>query len=254
MMKAILTVALMASCGGVTREQVVRSQREFDLAVGLYEEHNVPSAFEHLLESLELDAENPEAHLLLGKLLMIHRSDFAQAELHMREAIRVNAIHEVRVGLPADARNALGVLFINAGRYQDAVEVLREASSDLMNREPELTYANLARAYLELEQLDEALQAAVQSQQQSPNFCVGLFWLGEVRLARQEREPALEVLDHLLDLEQCQSLQRAWRLRGEVKAHLSDREGAVVDFESCVELGPQTEDGRACQRYLATSP
>jgi tetratricopeptide (TPR) repeat protein len=253
-MKATLIVVLMASCGGVTREQVVRSQREFDLAVGLYEEHNVPAAFEHLLESLELDRENPEAHLLLGKLLMIHRSDFEQAEHHMREAIRVNAIHEVRVGLPADARNALGVLFINAGRYQDAVEVLREASSDLMNREPELTYANLARAYLELEQLDEALQSAMQSQQQSPNFCVGLFWLGEVRVAREERVAALEVLDHLLGLEQCQSLQRAWRIRGEVKAHLSDREGAVADFESCVELGPQTEDGQACQRYLATSP
>lgn len=254
MKKAMFMVALMASCGGVSHDQVVRSQREFDLAVGLYEEHNVPAAFEHLLESLELDAENPESHLLLGKLLMIHRSDVERAEHHMREAIRVNAIHEIRVGLPADARNALGVLFINAGRYQDAVEVLQEASRDLMNREPELTYANLARAHLELEQLDEALQAATRSQQQSPNFCVGLFWLGEVRVAREEREPALEVFDHLLDLEQCRSLQRAWRIRGEVRAHLSDREGAVADFETCVELGPETEDGQACQRYLATSP
>ena len=78
-----LAIALLSACGGVSREQVLRSQREYDLAVGLYGEQDVPGAFEHLLEAIELDPDNSDAHLLLGNLFMIHRSDYRQAEHHM---------------------------------------------------------------------------------------------------------------------------------------------------------------------------
>ena len=248
----LLAIVILSSCGGVTREQVVRSQREFDLAVGLYGESDVPGTFEHLLEAIELDPENAEAHLLLGNLFMIHRSDFQRAEQHMREAIRVNASAEGRVGLPSEANNALGVLFNNAERYEEAVVVLEEASSDLMNRHQPLTWANLAWAYRELGRNDEALQIARQAVQRDPNHCIALYRLAEVHLALDQPEPAMQRLTHLLELEDptCQSMQAAWRLRGEVRARLGDRPGAIGDLERCVELSADNDDGEACQRML----
>ena len=45
-------------------------------------------------------------------------------------------------------------------------------------------------------------------------------------------------------------LQNAWRLRGETRARLGYRDDALTDFERCVELGPESPDGRACQRQL----
>ena len=252
-MKAILlAVMVFASCGGPSREQVQRSQREYDLAVGLYGERNIAGAFEHLFEALELDSENAEVHLLLGKLFMIHRSDYERAEQHLREAIRVHESVPGRAGLPADARNTLGVLYIHAERHEEAVTVLREGSRDLMNREPGVTYANLGWAYLGLERYDEALEVLLQAVQQAPNLCVGWYRLAQTRVARDEQEQALAALDRGLGYEEdtCQSLQAAWRLRAEVRAHLGHREDAIGDLERCVELSSDTDDGQACQRLL----
>lgn len=253
---AIVSLVIgVSACGGITRDQVQHSQREYDLAVGIYaNENNTPGAFEHLLNALEIDPENPEAHLLLGKLLMIHRSDFEQAEHHMREAIRTNSIHEIRTGLPADARTALGVLFIHMERFDDAIAILSVASNDMLNREPHMAYANLTTAHRELGQLDEAVAAALRAVQGSPNFCVGLHRLGRVRIARDEDELALEALDRLLDLERCQVIQNGWRIRAEVRARRGDRQGAIEDFERCIELDANSEDGQACQLYLDEAP
>jgi len=250
---SMLVVLLFASCGGPSHDQVLRSQREYDLAVGLYGEQDVAGAFEHLLESLELDPESAEAHLLLGNLLMIHRADYQQAEHHMREAIAVNARIEGRPGLPSEAHNALGVLFNNTQRYEEAVVVLGEASSDLMNRHQPLTWANLSWAHRELGHLPQALQFGRQAVQRDPNHCIALFRLAEAHIALEQPAEAQTRLDHLLGLEDstCQSLQAAWRLRGEVRAQLEDRPGAISDLERCVELSSETDDGAACQRMLA---
>ena len=117
---AYLAVFALASCGGASEESILRSQREYDLAVGLYGEQDTAGAFEHLLEAIELDPDNADAHLLLGNLFMINRQDSQQAEHHMREAIRANEAVEARTGLPSEARNALGVLYNNAQRYEEA--------------------------------------------------------------------------------------------------------------------------------------
>lgn len=249
---SVLALVVLASCGGVSEEQLLRSQREYDLAVGLYGEQDAAGAFEHLLEAIELDPDNAEAHLLLGNLFMIVRQDYRQAEHHMRESLRANAAIQGRPGLPSEARNALGVLFNNAQRYEDAAVILEEASADLMNRHQALTWANLAWAYRELGRMDEALQVGRQAVQRDPNHCIALFRLAEVHVALDQWEDAQHRLDHLLGLEDaaCQSMQAGWRLRGEVRAQLGDRGGAVGDLERCVELSHETDDGQACQRML----
>jgi tetratricopeptide (TPR) repeat protein len=247
----------LAGCGGgPSREQVMRSQREYDLGVGLWQERNVAGAFEHLLEAIELDPSNSEAHLMLGKLFMIHRHDYERAEHHFQEALRAHEVVESRSGLPADTRNSLGVLYIHWQRHEDAVEVLRESASDLMNREPAVAWSNLGWAYLELEEYDEALRVLEQAVQLSPDLCLAWYRIGQARAGKGEREEAEQALTHALEVEDetCQRLQAAWRLRGEVRAQLGHREEAIGDLERCVELSGETEDGQACGRLLSAEP
>lgn len=253
---ALTAGGLTAGCGaGPSREQIERSQREYDLGVGLWQERNVAGAFEHLLEAIELDPHNAEAHLLLGKLFMIHRHDYARAEQHFRSALQAHEVVEARAGLPADARNSLGVLYIHWERYRDAVEVLRESASDLMNREPAVAWSNLGWAYLSLGEHEEALQVLHQAVQLSPHLCLAWYRMGQVRAERDQHEDAEEALTRALEVEDetCQRLQAAWRLRGEVRAQLGRRDDAIADLERCVELSVETDDGRACNRLLATN-
>ncbi len=246
----------MAACaGGPTRDQVERSQREYDMGVGLWGEQNLPAAFEHLLRAVELDPDNAEAHLFLGNLFMIHRRDYAQAEHHFRQTIRANEAVPGRAGLAADAKNSMGVLFVHAGRTEDAVRVLREAASDLMNREPAVSWTNLGWAYYERGEHAQALEALLQAVQISPTLCMAWYRMGQVRVAREEWNEADEALARALEVENpaCARMQVAFRLRGEVRAHLGHREEAVEDLEHCVELSSDTEDGRACRRLLEAS-
>src|SRR5262245_49171984 len=119
---ALLPVALLvcalAGCGaGASDRDLVRSQREFDLAVGLLGEGNVPGAFDHLLTSIRLDESNVESHLLLGNLFLV-RGDYRRSERHLRTVLRIRR-REPR------ARNSLGVLYIHMRRYDAAIRELR---------------------------------------------------------------------------------------------------------------------------------
>jgi type IV pilus assembly protein PilF len=252
-----LAFVLLAACGGgPTREQVQQSQREYDLAVGLWSERNTPGAFEHLMRALELDPENGDAHLFLGQLFFMNRHDNERAEEHYRHALRLASMEHARPALSSEAKNALGVLYIHMERYEDAIALLREAASDLMNRDPALTWTNLGWAYHESGDHEHAIEALGQALAASPHLCIAWYRVGQVRASREQWTEAEEALGHVLDVEDetCLALQVAWRLRGEVRARLGHRDEAVQDFERCLELSAETEDGRACRRLLEASP
>ncbi len=253
---AIAVLSILPACaGGPSRDQVERSQREYQLGVGLWGEQNAPGAFEHVLEAIALDPDNAEAHHFLGNLFWMVRRDFARAEHHLREALRAHAAVPGPTGLAADVKNSLGVMMIHAGRHDEAVVLLREAASDLGNHQPALSWANLGWAYHEAADDERALEALSQAVQMSPRLCVGWYRLGQVRASRDEWQPALEALDRALEVEDptCAANQMAWRLRGEVHAQLGHRDEAIRDLERCVELSSDTEDGQVCRRLLGAS-
>ncbi len=252
----LLLVAALAGCGaGPSREQVLRSEREYDLARGLFGEQDYPGAFEHLLAAIELDPDNAEAHLLLGNLYFLRRADYERADHHFDEALRSAEVTEQRASLPSDVRNSRGVMYINIERYDDAIEVLRVAASDLLNRDAGLARTNLGWAYIETERHQEAVEVLLAAVRQSPQLCIAWYRLGEARVGLDQLEPAEQALSRGLALENptCQNLQAAWRLRGETRARLGHYEDAVSDLERCVEIAPDTEDGQACHRTLDTT-
>lgn len=264
-----ITAALTAGCpGGPSDEDVHRSRTEYDLGVGLYNEANVAGAFQHLQEAVRLNPENFEAHAVLGTLHML-RGEVELSERHLRTAIETNDRLGAS-GLPAltpDAYNTLGVLYINAHRYDDAVTALRTATGDLMNRTPHLGWGNLGWAYYELHDYPQALESLHQAVRLQPQFCAGWFRMGQVYFAQGRMagegetggdaegfSRADEALTHALDVDrdECRALQDAWLLRGETRARLGRRDEAIADFERCVELDANTEAGRACAGFLST--
>ena len=119
--------------------------REYDLARGLREEGNVPSALQHLRTSIALDPENAEAFLLLG-WIHYERSNYPAAEENLQRGVDL-LVRQDRLGSTlAEARNLLGVTLIERGRYDDAIRVLRASALDDMNTAPHLAWGNLGLA------------------------------------------------------------------------------------------------------------
>lgn len=263
----VLCLAWGGCAGGPSEEDIHRSEAEYELAVGLMGESNFAGAFQHLDESIRLDPDNAQAHLLLGNLYLF-RGDYPASERELLAAIDAN-IRLERSGIPSltpDAKNSLGVVYIHTGRYEDAVRVLTESSSDLMNTTPHLALGNLGWANIERDDLPAALEALSMAVRREPQFCAGWYRLGQVYSAMGEGESpssepssyahAEEALTRALevDAEVCQAFQDAWLLRGQVRARLGRPEDASSDFERCVELDASSDAGRACSTALDEVP
>jgi tetratricopeptide (TPR) repeat protein len=244
---------LGTACGAAASgDSVVRAQKEYELAVGLLGEQNVPAAFEHLFKAVDLDSSNPEPHQLLGNLYML-RGDYDRAEPELLRSKQLAERNE-SYGPPfvCEVENSLGVVYVHQRRYDDAIALLRETASNILNRTPYLAWGNLGWAYSEKQQYKEAIDALLQSVRHQPRFCLGYYRLGKAYLALRDFERAEVALTHGLEVqdEGCKSLQDAWHLRGETRAKLGRRPEAIADFERCVELSADSLAGRACQEYL----
>jgi type IV pilus assembly protein PilF len=248
-----LLLVWVVACGGpASAESAMRAQKEYELAVGLLGEQNVPAAFEHLFKARDLDAHNPEPHQLLGNLYMM-RGSFSEAETELRTA-KALAEKNPAYGAPfvTEVENSIGVVLVHQRRYDDAIALLRETASNLLNRTPHLAWGNLGWAYYEKGQYTDAVAALTQSVRHQNRFCLGYYRLGQAFLALRDFERAEEALTHCLEVPDpaCQNLQDAWHLRGQARARLGRREDAIGDFERCVELATGTAAATACKSYL----
>ena len=233
-----------------------RSYREFQLAASLRDEGQVAGAIEHLRKALDLDADNAEAHLLLG-FIQMERRDYQNAEQHLSASIKLLEKQKRDGSILAEARNIYGLCLIELERYEDAIVVLRESASDELNTAPHLAWGNLALAQFELGDYQETVKSTMEAVRIQPRFCVGYYTMGRALWHMQQLKQAERALVSALEADpacgETGELQGAWRLRGEVRARLGHRQDAIDDLERCVELDPYSNDGRMCQALLEQS-
>ncbi len=231
--------------------------KQYELAVGLQGEGNLPGAFQTLYAALKLDPNNAKAHLFLANLFLLNRDDNPAS--YDKEAItHFNKVLEIQAGenaspenLVSDARNGLGVLYIHQGRVPEAIALLNAAVGDLFNRDAYMAWGNLGWAYMELGNSDKAIDALSRAVKLRRDFCVGHFRLGKVLLSTKEYAKAEQELTAAIEADpRCGTFQDAWHLRGETRMNLGNRDDARSDFERCVELQPKSDAGKACGRYL----
>ncbi|MEM6960205.1 MAG: tetratricopeptide repeat protein [Myxococcota bacterium] len=249
---AVLTVVFsLGACAHISREEQDRSRREFELAATLHAEgNNQAIVVERLRGALELDPENAEAHLLLGYIHM-ERSDWETAVKLLKRGLRFLIARQEGDSLVAEAKNVLGAALVHAGRSDEAIPILRQSATDLLNTAPQHAWGNLGMAYIEQQSWDRALEALEAAVEVQPRFCRGYFLMGQVHFARVDLEPAEEVLTQAVEADdRCTGYQDAYKLRGEVRARLGSRTEAIGDFERCVEINADSEAGRACRRLL----
>jgi tetratricopeptide (TPR) repeat protein len=252
---ACLVIGCATTTGAITPDED-RSDREFKLAAALRSEGQTASAIEHLHFALELNAQNAEAHLLLGFIQMERRA-YDKAEKDLRTAIKLLDKQKRGGSTLAEARNIYGLCLIELGRYEDALVALRQSASDELNTAPHLAWGNLGLAQLHLGEYQEAVKSTMEAVRIQPRFCVGYYTMARAMWHLQHLKDAERALVSALGAdESCGKsvqLQGAWRLRGEVRARLGHRQDAIADLEQCVELDPYSNDGRMCQSLLEAS-
>lgn len=229
-----------------------KSVAVYDVARDEYGKGNLREALAKVREALQTDANNADA-AYLGAIIHLAfcekdpaSSDcqFAEAERYARKALESSP--DMR-----DARNTLGVILVHEKRYDDAIEVLKPLTEDILYGSPEKSWGNLGWAYLEKGQVDPAVDALLRSVAAQPRFCVGNFRLGLAYEKKGDAKAARAALTRAIETDaRCGRIQEAWEARGRTAMKLGSKEDARADFVKCTELGKTTPSGTRCEGQL----
>lgn len=255
----VLIAASAAACGSsssggpAAQDASRQAETEYDIARDLWLRRNDPrTALEHALKAAELDDQNPEVMHLVALLYLDFCSRNAaecrlpKAEQAARRAVQVKPDFR-------EARNTLAVVLIHEKRPADAVKILVPLTQDILYQTPEAAWANLGWAYLELNQIDPAIDALRRSVAAQPQFCVANFRLGVAYEKRGELPMAEDAFTRALETNApgCSGLQQAWAGRARVRLRGANPPSAVPDLERCIALSKTTETGKECGSILA---
>jgi Flp pilus assembly protein TadD len=143
-----------------------------------------PKAIAEARRALALNANNAEAHYVLGNIAMSYSWDFPTAERELKEAIRLEPNNPT-------AHQWMGQYYMVTNRISEAQAETGKAL-DLDPVSPIFTIAKAEASYYAHE-FDATIANSNLTMEQSPNFVLAEFWLGS---AYREKRMYPESLQH----------------------------------------------------------
>lgn len=248
----MMWITMLISCGPaqIPEESIRKSDRFYDAAyIAWSEKGDNLTAIRHLTRAVEANPENDDAQYLLGTI-RLSRGEYEEAQKHLALAVTHRADNPAK---KVEAQNSLAVLYIHMKQHEKAVSLLEEASKEVLNRAPWLAFGNLGWAYTELGRYDDAINTLKRALFDQPQFCVGLYRLGNAYYLKEDYESAKESLSQAVSVQEggCDRLQEAHHLLGMVHLRLDNEDEAMNAFNTCMQINPKTEIGVTCSNIAA---
>jgi len=233
---AIPVLAMAAGCSGVTvSDDAAKADFHYRLARNYYNDHNIAMTQIELHECFKVDPGHAEGHHLKGFMLM-GLADLDGAAAEFKEALKTKSdLYE--------ARNNLGTVLIQQGRFSEAIATLKPLTEDQLYPTPAFAHGNLGWAYYQSGDLVSARKHLEMAVFLSPRFCVGYNNLSIVLKEQRNPRGAREALQKAIKA--CPKYAEAYYHMGVLLQEASEP-GASDAFGKCAELAPETTVGKRC--------
>ena len=240
---ALLGAALpLTACKHAPDERARRAAEiHNDLAVGSLNQGDFKSAYSEFQQAVELDDTLAEAHNGLGLVLHLNYQKFPESEAQYKRAV------ELRTAFP-EAHVNLGNLYLDQGRYDEAIVQYQLALNDMLYRTPHFAQSNLGWALYKKGETDRAIESVRAAVTSVPNFCQGWRTLGLIYDGTGRGEKACEAFDQFA--QSCPSVAEAHHLLGVCRAKLGKTDLARSSFATCVERAPAGALHDDCASFL----
>lgn len=208
---------------------------------GHLQQGHYPEAIRELRAAEELNPDDPIIHNHMAIALYARRK-FVDSESHFLKAIELKADY-------TEARNNLGRLQIDMGKFEDAISNLKLVTQDLTYTQPERAYANLALAYLRMKSYKLAEKTAVYAINLNRTDCVAKGLLGQVFYYQKLYAKAAASLDSAVEL--CQNLDEAHYFGALSYLQMGQREKARARMKELINLYPESRFSDLARTELA---
>jgi Tfp pilus assembly protein PilF len=233
-----------------------QSSAEYDLAKDYFYKGQPRAALDHIRRAVDLQDDNSKALYFASIIYMSFcagDTGFQSPDCNLVEAEKY-----ARLALKAqedfrDARNALGQILIDEGKFPEAIQTLTPLVKDPAYSAAHLAWGNLGWAQVKLGDVDAGITSLKNAIATDPQFCVGHYRLGRAYEKKGDLPHAEESFTNALNVENeaCKKLQDAYEGRAGVRVKLRNIDGARDDYSKCKDLLPTSKAGQSCTRMLA---
>lgn len=212
----------------------------YQMGVSYLEERNYTAALIDLTEAEKQDPDNAELQYQLGRALTgKRRLDLAEQRFLRALALRPKY---------SEARNDLGVIYLETGKWDSAIQQFKMVKDDLFYPNHDYAVINLGIAYLGKGDYAKAIEELQVIRVNAPRNPVARVALGRVFFAKGETDKAIE--EYRRALEVAPDYANAHFNLGLALMKQSKLAAARAAFKEVVRIVPDSEIGRTSIGYM----
>jgi len=237
----VLILCLLFSAGCTSTQKKIeqeRALRELGKEYYLAGEHTM--ALRQLLEADRLYSRDHFLQNYLG-LVYLAKKRYAESAMHFEKAVRLKPDY-------APAKNNLGVVYLNMGKYDAAIPLFKELTGDLLYGTPHFPMANLGYAYYKKKDYKLSERYYLDALDIESNYYVALRGLGRTYTAMGRYDEAIAA--YRSAIEAAPEFAEAYYDLGLTYMKVRDYRQARAAFERVVQLAPDTRRGKRSKKYL----
>jgi tetratricopeptide (TPR) repeat protein len=178
----------------------------------------------------------------MGLVLHLNYRKFSEAEAQYKRAVALRPSF-------AEAHVNLGNLYLDEGRYDEAIAEYEIALNDMLYRTPHFAQSNMGWALYKKGQTDKAIESVRAAVTSVPNFCQGWKTLGLIYDGSGRTDKACDAFGEFA--QSCPGVAEAHQLLGVCRAKLGHPDLARASFATCVERAAPGAIHEDCAGFLA---
>jgi Tfp pilus assembly protein PilF len=240
-LSALLVAAAIPLASCISADAQKKASYHYQMGVSFLGENNYTAALVELSEAEKITPDDPA---LLNKLALAYyyKKKYDIAENRYLKALSIKPDF-------SEARNNLGLDYLDMGRWDDAIQQFKMVIDDVFFREQETATINLGLAYFGKGNLVESLALLRGVVSNNPQNLRGRLNLGRLYFAMDRPELAIGEFKKALEINR--DFAMAHYQLAMVYLKQKDHALAAASFREVVRLVPDSEIGQLSREYLA---
>lgn len=235
----LMIVALLAGCGAAAKRNK-EAAAHYTLGLSYLQERNTTKALQEFLLAEEANPDGVDVHASLGWTYQLKKA-YPEAEQHYLRALELSRNAPLY-------QNNLATLYLDMERWDDAIRLFREASSNLLFANPEVALTGMGYAYVQKGEYLDAVTACKKALEHRPRYPQAHLRLGEAYYALEKTDQAIAAFQEALAI----APDFVWAHYRLGIAYVKERqvEAAIASFREVTRISPDSEAGRLAADYL----